>query len=81
VSQPKIGTVSRKGLFALAFFIISLVAVSAVSIHRTFGSKTDTPETSKRVADRPAAAGTEPRRLDLTLPVAAPSARAHPQVG
>jgi type IV secretion system protein VirB10 len=78
VSQPETRTVSRKGLFALAFFVISLVAVSAVSIHRTFGSKTNTPETSKRVADRPAAAGTEPRRLDLTLPVAAPSAPSAP---
>ncbi|MCE9658272.1 MAG: type IV secretion system protein VirB10 [Burkholderiales bacterium] len=76
VSQPRTVTVSRKGLFALAFFAVSLVAVSAVSIHRAFGSKNEIQEASKRVADRPAAAGTEPRRLDLTLPVAASAASA-----
>jgi type IV secretion system protein VirB10 len=70
VSQPPKVSVSRKGVLAVVFAIVSLVVVSAISIHRAFWTP-KTEETSKRLSDQPAAAGTEPRRLDMTVPVAA----------
>jgi type IV secretion system protein VirB10 len=63
--------VSRKGIFAVALLALSLVAVSAVSINRALSSKKDGDEVSKRLGDRPAAAGGDARRLDMTLPPAA----------
>ena len=67
--QPKM-SVSHKGVLAVVLAIVTLSAISAISIQRAFfGPKTE--ETSKRLSDRPAAAGTEPRRLDMSLPVAA----------
>jgi type IV secretion system protein VirB10 len=65
--------VSRKGIFAVALLALSLVAVSAVSINRALASKKDGDEVSKRLGDRPAAAGGDARRLDMTLPPAAPA--------
>jgi len=63
---------SRKALVAAALLTTSLIAVSAISIERfaASGKKTDDAD-SKRASDRPAAATTEPRRLDLTPPIAA----------
>jgi type IV secretion system protein VirB10 len=76
VSQPPKVSASRKGVLAVAFAIVSLVVISAISIHRAFSGATK-EETSKRLSDRPAAASIDPRRLDMTLPVAAgPSASA-----
>jgi type IV secretion system protein VirB10 len=70
VSQSRKVAVSRKGLFAVGLLAVSLIAVSAVSINRALSnSRKDGDETSKRLGDRPSAAGAEPRRLDMTLPV------------
>lgn len=73
VVRPTGVNVSRKGIFAVALFALSLVAVSAVSINRALSSKKDGDEVSKRLGDRPAAAGGDARRLDMTLPPAAPA--------
>jgi len=65
------GPTSKKGLLAVGLLILSLVAVSAFSIQRfaSSGKKADEGE-SKRVGDRPTAATTEPRRLDMTAATA-----------
>ena len=73
VVRPTGVNVSRKGVFAVALLALSLIAVSAVSINRALSSKKDGNEVSKRLGDRPAAAGGDPRRLDMTLPPAAPA--------
>ena len=73
VARPTGVNVSRKGIFAVALLALSLVAVSAVSINRALASKKDGDEVSKRLGDRPAAAGGDARRLDMTLPPAAPA--------
>jgi len=71
VVRPTGVNVSRKGIFAIALLALSLVAVSAVSINRALASKKDGDEVSKRLGDRPAAAGGDARRLDMTLSPAA----------
>ncbi len=71
VVRPTGVKVSRKGIFAVALLALSLVAVSAVSINRALASKKDGDEVSKRLGDRPAAAGGDARSLDMTLPPAA----------
>jgi len=78
VSQAKTGTLSKKGIAAVALLVLSLGAVSAVSISRALSnSKKDTDAESKRVADRPSAAAADPRKLDMTpAPVAKASAPA-----
>ena len=63
-------SMSKKGLLAVALLILSLVAVSALSIQR-FAASGKRPEADKRLGDQPTAAAGEPRRLDMTLPVAA----------
>ena len=76
VVRPKGVNVSRKGIFAVALLALSLVAVSGVSINRALSSKKDGDEVSKRLGDRPAAAGGDARRLDMTLPLPVASAPA-----
>ena len=76
VVRPKGVTVSRKGIFAVALLALSLVAVSAVSINKALSGKKDGDEVSKRLVDRPAAAGGDARRLDMSLPLAVASAPA-----
>jgi type IV secretion system protein VirB10 len=68
-------SMSKKGLLAVGLLILSLVAVSAFSIQRftASGKKSDEGE-SKRVSDRPTAATTEPRRLEMPPPPAASAA-------
>jgi type IV secretion system protein VirB10 len=64
-------SMSKKGLLAAALFMLSLVAVAAFTIHRYASSgKNPDDDPSKRVSDRPAAATTEPRRLDMAVPPA-----------
>lgn len=71
--------ISKKGLLAVVLLIVSLVAVSAYSIQRfaASGRKADEAD-SKLTRDRPAAAATEPRRLEMpvTPPPGAASAAA-----
>ena len=71
VVRPTGVNVSRKGIVAVALLALSLIAVSAVSINRALASRKDGDEVSKRLGDRPAAAGGDARRLDMTLPPAA----------
>lgn len=73
VVRPTGVNVSRKGIFAVALLALSLIAVSAVSINRALASKKEGDDVSKRLGDRPAAAGGDARRLDMTLPPAAPA--------
>jgi type IV secretion system protein VirB10 len=82
VVRPTGVNVSRKGIFAVALLALSLVAVSAVSINRALAGKKDGDEVSKRLGDRPAAAGGDARRLDMTLPPAtsAPAGRLIPAI-
>ncbi len=68
---------SKKGLLAVALLIVSLVAVSAISIQRfTVSGKKPDDAASKRVGDRPTAASAEPRRLEM--PSAPASAASSP---
>ena len=61
-SAPK----SAKALLAVGLLICTVAALSAIWIQRlsASGKKTD-DEVSKRAGDRPAAATTEPRKLDI----------------
>jgi len=72
VAQRHRSTLSRKGLLAAGFFILSLIAVAVLSLQRfaTSGKKPDDGE-PKRLSDRPAAATAEPKTLDLPPPIAA----------
>jgi len=79
VTQAKTNTLSKKGIVAVALLVLSLVAVSALSIHRALSSgKNSADAESKRLADRPTAAAADPRKLDMTL---APTERASAPVG
>ena len=71
VAERSRSPMSKKGLLAVGLLILSLVAVSAFSIQRfaSIGKKADDGE-SKRVGDRPTAATTDPRRLDMTAAAA-----------
>ena len=82
VVRPNGVNVSRKGIFAVALLALSLVAVSGVSINRALAGKKDGDEVAKRLGDRPAAAGGDARRLDMTLPAAAsaPAGRLIPAI-
>jgi len=72
VTQPKTVSVSWKGILAVAMLVLSLVAVTAVSINRAFSSsRKDDEAQAKKAGERPAAAATEARKLDMTLPPAA----------
>jgi type IV secretion system protein VirB10 len=78
--------VSRKGLLAVGLLILTLITVSALSIQRfvASGKKPDDGE-AKRVADRPAAATTEPRKLELPFtttatPAASAAAPSQPRI-
>jgi type IV secretion system protein VirB10 len=68
-------SISKKGLLAVGLLILSLVVVAAFTIQRfsASGKKADDGE-SKRVSDRPTAATTEPRRLEMPFATAAASA-------
>ena len=79
-ARPR-GTMSKKGLLAVGLLILSLVAVSAFSIQRftASGKKTDDGE-SKRVSDRPSAATTEPRKLEMPAATASAAVAVSPRI-
>ncbi len=79
-ARPR-GTMSKKGLLAVGLLILSLVAVSAFSIQRftSSGKKADDGE-SKRVSDRPSAATTEPRKLEMPAATASAAVAASPRI-
>jgi type IV secretion system protein VirB10 len=67
-TRPSI-SISVKSLFTVGLLICSLVAVSAFSIQRyVFSGKKPDDTDAKRVSDRPAAATTEPRKLEMPPP-------------
>jgi type IV secretion system protein VirB10 len=72
VESPSNARVSRKGVVAVVLLALSLIAVTAVSIHRAVSSHKAGDEV-RRAGDRPAAAAGDTRRLDMTLPPAPPS--------
>jgi type IV secretion system protein VirB10 len=77
VTQPKAVSVSWKGVLAVALFAMTLIAVTAVSLNRAFSNPKGEDEASaKQAGQRPAAAATQPRKLDLTQPAARVSAPA-----
>lgn len=77
VTQPKVVSVSWKGVLAVALFAMTLIAVTAVSLNRAFSNPKGEDEASaKQAGQRPAAAATQPRKLDLTQPAARASASA-----
>ncbi|MBT9594469.1 MAG: type IV secretion system protein VirB10 [Vitreoscilla sp.] len=82
VTQAKSGTLSWKGIAAVALVVLLLVAVSAMAIHQwLFGGPKDPDAASKRMSDRPTAAATEPRKLDMSLaPVPKASAPTGPLI-
>ena len=75
------GSWSKKGLLAVALFLGSLVAVSAFSIQRfvASGKKPDDAE-SRLAGDRPSAATTEPRKLEIPVPQPASAVAASPRI-
>ncbi|CAM4015648.1 type IV secretion system protein VirB10 [Roseateles saccharophilus] len=72
VTAPSRVAVSRKGLLAVGLLVLSLVVVSALAIHRFATSTRKGADDDRMLRDKPAAAGTEPRRIEM--PVAAASA-------
>src|SRR5205814_5125714 len=54
-------------IVALVLFILSLIVVSAVSAHRYLHREKEGESEVKRAGDRPAAASTDPRKLDLAM--------------
>ena len=66
VAAPQRQPVSKKGVVAVVVLVSSLVVASALAIQR-FTAKTTTPHAAdgKMVRDKPAAATSEPRRLDM----------------
>ncbi|HOM12847.1 MAG TPA: type IV secretion system protein VirB10 [Rubrivivax sp.] len=76
VARPARVPLSKKGLLAVGLLIATLVAVSAISLQR-FATSGRNPDdaASARVGDKPAAAGTTPRRLEIpSVPASAASA-------
>jgi type IV secretion system protein VirB10 len=66
---------SKKGIVAAVLLIGSLVAVAALSIQRFTASGKKADAESRLAGDRPAAATAEPRRLELSTPASAPTAK------
>ena len=58
-------SMSKKGLLAVALLIGSLVAVAAFTVQRVSASGKKADEESKLVKDKPTAATSEPRRLEM----------------
>ena len=75
VAARQRASMSKKGLLAVALLVGSLVAVAAVTIQRfsASGKKSDEAE-SKLVRDKPTAATSEPRRLEMPPAPAASAA-------
>ena len=69
VAQLKAIRVSWKGISAVAFFALLLVAVTAMSMHLAFFTpEKDAEASATKAGERPTAAATAPRTLDMTVP-------------
>lgn len=78
--RPRL-SVSKKGLLAVGLLVLSLIVVAAFTIQRFAASGKKSDDDSKRVGDRPMAASTEPRRLELpTFTAAAAGGPGAPRV-
>jgi type IV secretion system protein VirB10 len=74
-------SVSKKGLFAVALLVVSLVIVAAFTIQRFSVNARKTDDAQSRLAkDRPSAATAEPRRLEMPIVAAASSAASAPRI-
>jgi type IV secretion system protein VirB10 len=74
-------SMSKKGLLAVLLLIGSLVAVAAFTIQRFSASGKKADEESKLVKDKPTAATSEPRRLEMTpAPTASAAVAAAPRI-
>ncbi len=69
-------SMSKKGLLAVLLLIGSLVAVAAFTIQRLSASGKKADEESKLVKDKPTAATSEPRRLEMPPATTASAANA-----
>jgi type IV secretion system protein VirB10 len=74
VTEAQRISISKKGLLAVGMLLLLLVLVAAFAIHRFSQSGKKDDSESKRVSDRPTAASTEPRRLEMPVASAAASA-------
>jgi len=59
------GSMSKKGLLAAALLIGSLIAVSALTIQRFVAGSSKSGNDAKPMRDKPAAASTDPRKLEM----------------
>jgi type IV secretion system protein VirB10 len=74
-------SMSRKGLLAVLLLIGSLVAVAAFTIQRFSASGKKADEESKLVKDKPTAATSEPRRLEMpSAPTAGAAVATAPRI-
>jgi len=81
VTQQRRGPMSKKGLLAAALMVGLTVIVVTVSIrHFTASGKATDPEDARRAGDRPAAATTAPRRLEMPQPAASAAVAAAPRI-
>jgi type IV secretion system protein VirB10 len=76
--RPRI-SISKKGLLGVGMLVLSLVVVAAFAVHRfSAGGKKAEDAHSRLAGNRPSAATTEPRRLEVPFPVAAAVAASSP---
>lgn len=68
IAQRSRPALSRKALIAGVVLIASIVSMLGMSIHRFTASAPADPASKKRPAQRPSAAATEAKRLDLSIP-------------
>ena len=74
-------SMSKKGLLAVALLVGSLVAVAAFTIQRFSASGKKADEESKLVRDKPTAATSEPRKLEMPpAPTASAAVAAAPRI-
>jgi type IV secretion system protein VirB10 len=74
-------SMSKKGLLAVLLLVGSLVAVAAFTIQRFSASGKKADEESKLVKDKPTAATSEPRRLEMPpAPTASAAVAASPRI-
>jgi type IV secretion system protein VirB10 len=75
VSIRRHQSLSGKGLMAVGMLMFGLIGVSAFSIEKfTASGKKPDDGATKRVSDRPAAATTEPRKLEMPTPTSSTAA-------
>jgi type IV secretion system protein VirB10 len=71
VATPRRSPMSRKGLLAVGLLTLSMAGTLVFSIHRVVSSgKTVNDDEARLASQRPTAATSNPRRLDLLLPAA-----------